>query len=55
METLFSGPVRHRAWTQKKVYPPDGMPPLPEHVLARAQRVEDVRKGDDKYESEHIA
>ena len=51
METLFSGPVRHAAWRQKKVYPPDGLPPLPERVAA-ARREDGEGEGykeDDKY------
>ena len=40
METLFSGPVRHAAWRQKKVYPPDGIPPLPDHLVATAIELE---------------
>ncbi|GFZ46100.1 Quinate transporter [Saitozyma sp. JCM 24511] len=36
MELLFSGPVRHAAWRQKSIYPPHGMPPLPEALLVQA-------------------
>lgn len=51
METLFSGPVRHAAWRQKAVYPPDGLPPLPEHLLARAARdVQGTKKMDLDHE-----
>jgi hypothetical protein len=53
METLFSGPVRHAAWRQKSVYPPDGLPPLPERVAYGAGQAEgvdgDKDKADDKY------
>jgi hypothetical protein len=36
MELLFSGPVRHAAWRQKRIYPPYGMPPPPEALLVQA-------------------
>lgn len=55
MESLFTGPVRHAAWRQKAVYPPDGMPPLPERVAAAAGNIEvDKKDGEDDKYIEHV-
>lgn len=52
MDTLFSGPVRYAAWRQRAVYPPDGLPPLPDRVAAQVGAyMHDAHKThDDKYE-----
>lgn len=34
MESLFAGGMRHRAWRSKKLFPPQGIPPLPAHLVA---------------------
>jgi hypothetical protein len=44
MGELFYGPSRYTQFRQKKVWPPDGVPPAPEHVddkpgLEHAERV----------------
>jgi hypothetical protein len=31
---LFSGKMRHAAWRSKKLFPPNGIPPLPDHIAA---------------------
>lgn len=33
-ELLFSGKMRHAAWRAKKLFPPNGIPPLPEYIAA---------------------
>ncbi|KAH7075300.1 putative hexose transport-related protein [Paraphoma chrysanthemicola] len=33
-EALFSGKMRHAAWRAKKLFPPNGIPPLPDHIAA---------------------
>jgi hypothetical protein len=34
MEGLFSGKMRHGAWRAKKLFPPHGIPELPDHIAA---------------------
>jgi hypothetical protein len=51
MDTLFSGPVRYAAFRQKTVYPPDGIPPLPDRVAAHAAYLtEGIKQHDEKHE-----
>jgi hypothetical protein len=45
MDLLFSGPVRHAAWRQKSIYPPYGMPPLPEALLVQAHGKANLDEG----------
>ena len=52
METLFSGPVRHAAWTQRRVYPPYGMPPIPESLIAHDAELEGKLHPEAQYEDE---
>ncbi|KAL5335450.1 general substrate transporter [Aspergillus crustosus] len=33
-KALFSGKMRHAAWRAKKLFPPNGIPPLPENIAA---------------------
>jgi hypothetical protein len=33
-EALFSGKMRHAAWRAEKLFPPNGIPPLPDHIAA---------------------
>lgn len=53
MEGLFSGRMRNAAWRSKKLFPPNGMPPVPESLAAgqaayiRANRT-DTSRVDDK-------
>lgn len=56
MEALFSGPVRHAAWRQKQIYPPDGMPPIPQSLLAHdhGKLPQETEGTDDKYATEFI-
>ena len=60
METLFSGPVRHAAWRQNKLYPPNGIPPPPQSLVAdgRMQKAlagveREAAEFEDKGELEH--
>lgn len=34
MEALFSGKMRNAAWRSKKLFPPQGIPPVPESLAA---------------------
>ena len=53
MSVLFAGPVRHAGWTQKKVYPPNGMPPLPERLVEATEHAhdKDLKGNDERLES----
>jgi hypothetical protein len=33
-EALFSGKMQHAAWRSQKLFPPNGIPPLPEAIAA---------------------
>ncbi|KAB2108734.1 putative quinate permease [Alternaria gaisen] len=33
-EALFSGKMRHAAWRAEKLFPPNGIPPVPDHIAA---------------------
>jgi hypothetical protein len=59
MEALFSGRMQHRAWRAKTLFPPQGIPPLPEKIAAgQAAYIQAhtalSQKDDLKIESEHI-
>jgi len=55
MNVLFAGPVRHAAWRQKKVYPPDGMPPLPERLAQDIENIHGKEGGKDADERLEVA
>lgn len=59
MEALFSNKMRHRAWMAKKLYPPHGIPPLPDNIAAGQAAYIEAHQGkkpvdDDKSESEQV-
>ncbi|ADV23794.1 Hexose transport-related protein, putative [Cryptococcus gattii WM276] len=63
MEALFSGRMRHGAWRSKKLFPPHGIPPLPEdiaagqaaYIKAHTNRTDSQNySGDSKIELEEI-
>jgi hypothetical protein len=55
MEALFSGPIRHAAWRQKKIYPPYGMPPLPESLAAHKADIVGEKEREEHYEAADLA
>lgn len=52
-EALFSGSMKHRAWTSKKRFPPLGIPPLPDHLVAgQTAYIESHQHGHKNVEDE---
>jgi hypothetical protein len=64
MEGLFSGKMRNAAWRSKRLFPPQGIPPVPESLAAgqaayiRANKAassrDEVDEKLDRAEIEHV-
>lgn len=54
MGTLFGGPSKYCQWRQKKVFPPDGIPPIPHAANERAAHDLQDKMDSEKDQVDHI-
>ena len=46
--------MAHRAFRAKRTFPPNGIPPVPDHLVARQQQYVIEHQGEHKLGHDHV-